>query len=63
LCTALTALIGDEARREVFGREGRRRVESTFGWEIVAAAWMSVMEQIMARGVEPKRIESKSVEP
>lgn len=59
LCTALTALIGDEARREAFGREGRKRVESTFGWEIVAAAWMSVMEQIMARGVEPKAIPPK----
>lgn len=53
LGAALAALIKDEPRRAAFGRAGRKRVETTFGWDIVASAWMSVMEQVRARGVEP----------
>jgi glycogen(starch) synthase len=53
LAAALTALIADPLRREAFGRAGRERVETTFGWDIVAAAWMGVMDQVIARGVEP----------
>ncbi len=62
LCAALAALIKDEPRREAFGRAGRQRVETTFGWDIVATAWMSVMEQIIAKGVETKAIASESTE-
>ncbi|MHB1205257.1 MAG: glycosyltransferase family 4 protein [Rhodospirillaceae bacterium] len=53
LVTALTALIADQAKREAFGRAGRKRVETTFGWDIVASAWMGVMDQVIAKGVEP----------
>ena len=53
LSMALGALIQDESRRAAFGREGRKRVETTFGWDIVASAWMGVMDQVRARGVEP----------
>ena len=53
LGAALTALIGNEDQRAAFGRAGRKRVETTFGWDIVAAAWIGVIDQIMARGVEP----------
>lgn len=52
LAAALDALIRDESRRAAFGREGRKRVETTFGWDIVASAWMSVMEQVRAKGVD-----------
>jgi hypothetical protein len=48
----------DEAKRAAFGRAGRKRVETTFGWDIVASAWSSVMEQVRAKGVDPKSITS-----
>ena len=53
LATALTALIADPAKREAFGRAGRERVETTFGWDVIAAAWMGVMDQVMAKGDAP----------
>ncbi len=53
LGAALAALIKDEPRRAEFGRAGRKRVETTFGWDIVASAWMGVVDQARARGVEP----------
>jgi glycogen(starch) synthase len=52
LAAAVAALIQDEPRRAAFGREGRKRVETTFGWDIVASAWASVMEQVRANGVD-----------
>ena len=52
LAAAVAALIQDESRRAAFGREGRKRVETTFGWDIVASAWTGVMEQVRAKGVD-----------
>ncbi len=52
LGAALAALMKDEPRRAAFGRAGRQRVETTFGWDIVASAWMGVMDQVRAKGAD-----------
>ncbi|MBY6365549.1 glycosyltransferase family 4 protein [Rhodococcoides corynebacterioides] len=42
LAAALSALLGDDARRAEMGRRGRARAESTFSWPAVAAATVDV---------------------
>ena len=63
LKVALTALIADESKRAAFGRAGRTRVETTFGWDIVAKAWMGAMDQVMAQGVDTPKIVPEENQP
>lgn len=44
LASALTTLISDGARREIYGRAARERVETSYSWSNAAAQWATVLE-------------------
>jgi D-inositol-3-phosphate glycosyltransferase len=55
LAAALAALLGDPGRREELGRAGRRRARRSFGWDRIAAATLSVYEQLARAPAAPAR--------
>lgn len=55
LAAALSALLGDDARRVEMGRRGRARAESTFSWPAVAAATVEVYGAAIAAHHEGDR--------
>ncbi|MCD2442185.1 glycogen synthase [Agromyces sp. SYSU K20354] len=49
LADALAAVVGDPERARAMGRAGRRRAETHFAWDAIAARTIEVYERVLAR--------------
>ncbi|GAA1821221.1 glycogen synthase [Agromyces neolithicus] len=49
LADALIAVVGDPGRARTMGRAGRRRAETHFAWDAIAARTIEVYERVLAR--------------
>ncbi len=49
LADALTAVVSDPERARAMGQAGRRRAETHFAWDAIAARTIEVYERVLAR--------------
>lgn len=49
LADAIADLLGDDARRDAYGRAGRHRAEQEFAWDGIVDRWASFLDDAVAR--------------